>query len=106
MSSVALKSGRGVPLIWSTDNDPDRVVLTVEHYTKWYDLYLVHRDGRVETIQFPDSEWCKGGESPFVDHVPNPSVVLRFAEKSGYEIDERAFEIMVGRWHIEVVDGV
>lgn len=45
-----------------------------------------------------------GCETPYVDHVPNPKVVARFARACSYDIDILAFELMVGRWEIEVRD--
>jgi hypothetical protein len=94
-------SDRNMPLVWSTTHDPGDITLTVENYCKWYSLFLVHPDGRVEQIPFPGEGYCKSDESPYADHVPNPVVVQRFAERHGYVIDERAFEVMVGRWHLE-----
>lgn len=74
--------------------------LTVEDYEKWYCLYLVHLDGRVERVDFdvlhPFTE-----KSPYVDHVPNPAAVERLAAARGWHIAERAMETMVGRWVAE-----
>lgn len=97
-------SGRGVPLVWVTRPLRDRAVLTVENYTKWYSLFLIHPNGAVEEVPFPDDKWARGNESAFCDHVPNPNAVQRFAADKGYGIDDQAYEMMVGRWELEVVD--
>jgi hypothetical protein len=62
-------------------------------YPKWYSLYLVHPNGDVEEIEFPDG---------YVDHVPDPMAVAAYAESHDYEVDSLAYEMMVGRWETEV----
>jgi hypothetical protein len=97
-------SERDIPLVWIVPPLPGEVVLTVENYCKWYSLYLIHEDGRVEKIPFPDQGWAQSGESAYADHVPNPTVVQRFAERKGYLLDTQAFEMIIGRWELEYVD--
>lgn len=97
-------SERGIPLIWMVPPLAGEIILTVENYLKWYGLQLLHENGRIEEIPFPDEDWIKPGEIPFADHVPNPHVVQRFADKKGYLLDDQAFEMMVGRWELEVLD--
>lgn len=72
----------------------DRPVVTVEAYTKWYGLYVVRPDAQVEEVPFPTHETL----TPYIDHVPNPAVVEAWAEANGYEVDEMALEMMIGRW--------
>jgi len=101
------KSPRGFSLVLSPGylqtNARGRVPrLTVELYIKWYSLFLVSTDGKVEEVLFPnDPIYCDGGV-PYVDHVPNPIVVARFAEAKHYHMDDLAMEMIVGRWEIEV----
>ena len=94
-------SRRGLSLIWSTLSGADVPIITVEDCHKWYELFVVHPCGRVESILFPDVDYAADGESAYRDDAPNPRVVQRFAKAMGYEIDDRALEVMVGRWHIE-----
>jgi hypothetical protein len=91
-------SSRRLPLVCVDDN-VEVPILTVENYCKWYDLQIVHPDGRVEAVPFPDD----GQGTPYVDHVPNPHAVARYADRCGYHIDLQAFEMIVGRWQLEVV---
>lgn len=64
-------------------------------------MFVVMPNGNVEAMPFPDEpEFCPG-ESPYVDHVPNPRVVAAWARSKGYDIDPLAYEMMIGRWEIE-----
>lgn len=100
---MELRSPRGFPIVLS-GAARSRATLTVELYEKWYTLFLVHSDNSVEEVLFPSSPNYTAGEAPYVDHVPNPKVVARFARACNYDIDILAFELMVGRWEIEVRD--
>lgn len=95
-------SKRNIPLAVSSNfNDPNpHPILTVELSTKWYELYLIQPDGKVEGVFFPTSDKY----TSFVDHVPNPIVVQEYAAAKGYYLDELAFDLIVGRWYNEVKD--
>lgn len=93
-------SSRGNLLVLSK-RPLDRPVITVELYSKWYGLYLVYPEGSIEEIPFPESEG-RLDVSDYVDHVPNPKVVVWFAEKNNFYLDELALELIVGRWELEV----
>jgi hypothetical protein len=87
------------------DYTPEIPTITVEDYCKWYTLYVVFPDNRVESLCFPGHDTLDdlpSGEMSFVDHVPNPRAVKRMAERLGYEIDYDSLERMVGRWFLEV----
>lgn len=104
--NAALRSKRGIPLIATSPFVNGRPpTVTVEAYVKWYSLYLVRRvddEFLIEEVPFPDDiEFCKPNESAYVDHVPNPYVVARWAAKHDYFVDELAMEAIVGRWEIE-----
>lgn len=103
-SGVALMfvSNRGIQLAFSSNFDipNSSPVLTVELSNKWYELYLIYPDGKIESVFFPTSE----KDTSFVDHVPNPRVVQEYARKKGYWIDDLALELIVGRWFTEVRD--
>ena len=98
---MATLSHRGLPLILG-EGERGEPTLTVELYSKWYYLYLVDPSGLVTEIDFPDDETCPEGESPYADHVPNPRAVSAWAEKMGYDVNPLAFEMIVGRWEIEI----
>lgn len=98
---TALTSSRDLPLIL-TYGLPLTPTVTVEFYEKWYGLAIVQPSGSVEEVAFPDEpEFCRGDESPYADHVPNPRVVAAWARAKGYAIDPLAYEMMIGRWEIE-----
>jgi hypothetical protein len=90
-----LISYRNIQLIWAATALPGTPTLTVEMWIKWYDLQLVHPDGRIERVLYPEN---LDGESSFIDHVPNPKAVVKFAKEKGYEIDELALQAIKGRW--------
>ena len=37
-----------------------------------------------------------------MDHVPNPKAVWKMSERLGYDIDFQSFEMIIGRWFIDV----
>jgi len=97
------KSERGIPLV--LQDIPIKPTITVENYLKWYTLYVVFPDGSVEHLCFPrfdNKEDEIEGEVGFMDHVPNPKAVWKMSERLGYDIDMQSFEMIVGRWFIEV----
>ena len=106
---LPLVGPHGYPLVLSRAITPVLVgTVTVEMYLKWYGLcvikQVVHDEVIIEQHPFPDDpEFCKPDESPYVDHVPNPKVVARWAAKMGFNIDVLAWEMMVGRWHDEAL---
>ena len=100
-----LYSPRGMPLIWRGGYPSDGVVLTMECYCKWYEMFLVHTDKIVSvgfTVLF-DPRFCKE-ESAICDHAPNPRAVRRYAAANGYHLDNEALEMMIGRWELEYRD--
>lgn len=94
---ITYYSKRNMPLVYWGNLIADITILTVENYCKWYDLYLIHADGKVEAIPFPDMS----GISSYRDHVPNPLAVTMLAAKRDYYLCPQSLEIMVGRWEID-----
>lgn len=96
-------SDREFPLVyWQETNEHlDCPVLTIENAAKWTALYLIHLNGRVERIDFP-TETPAVGEMPFLDHVPNPLSVKKLADQNAWVLDTAAFEMIIGRWEMEV----
>jgi hypothetical protein len=93
------------PLLWV--NEPiDVPLLTVAISEKWYELYLLLPNGRVEGLHFGhlDDLKYRREESAYVDHVPNPRAVERFARAKGYHIDPNALDMIRGRWRAEIVE--
>lgn len=100
-----LRTKDGTPLAWSRGPDPrTRPVLTVALRLKWYALYVVHVEDTVEEVSFEMLSVTLqklGVYPPYQDHVPNPRVLRLAAERCGYDLDELAEEIAVGRWRME-----
>lgn len=93
------KSSRGFLLVYQ-GRPKTMSVVTVENYLKWYELYVVHPDGRCEAAPFPDDNLIVD-QSPCMDHVPNPNYVVLWANRQGYAVDSRSIEIIAGRWFQE-----
>lgn len=97
-------SHRGHDLAWSTRDDFDQPIVTVELWVKWYGIWIVFPGEKMRALESPFPQWRglirKG--SPYVDHVPNPRCVEAFADLNGYTIDDLAAELMIGRWELEV----
>lgn len=98
-------SRRNLPLVYQGP-PPTITTLTVENYGKWYELQALHPDGRVEPVSYGVLEgFCDDNErTPYVDHVPNPVLVERLCNEMGWELDEQAHEMMIGRWIREGMD--
>ena len=84
-------------VVWTVREDWDLPVVTVELRGKWYHLLVV----------YPDLTWAAYSfEGPrehgtVVDHVPSPAAVEKWAQAHGWEVDDLALEILVGRWVLE-----
>lgn len=98
-SSVLFLSERDLPLMLT--HLPKVPTLTVEQYLKWYKLYLVQPDGQVLPVEYDALDVA--GLEGYVDHVPNPQNVIQLAQRMNWEIDDLALELIIGRWHWEVL---
>jgi hypothetical protein len=100
-------SPRGLPLVYSIPDNgypQECPVLTVENYCKWYSLFLVHPDGRVEAVDYDRLEPIAAAldASAYVDHVPNPACLEPLCDANGWILCTESREMAVGRWQIEV----
>jgi hypothetical protein len=82
-------------------------ILSVNYCAKWYAFALSTKisdtSGKTITVvHFSELEDYCGNNVPYVDHVPNPVVVQRMCDAKGWDIDDLSFELMVGRWALEV----
>src|SRR5688572_14107484 len=66
-------------------------LLTVEFYTKWYELFLLRYEGPEKDVGLYSIHFGHLEDavkhiqiSAYVDHVPNPIAVRLFARKNGY----------------------
>jgi hypothetical protein len=103
-----LMSERRLPLVLSAKYEWITPVLTVELYTKWYELFLVKKewgDLVLYSVHFGHLEdVCPADVSPFLDHCPNPLCVRLFAARNDFHLDELADELITGRWQNEYID--
>jgi len=65
----------------------------VESYIKWYTLFLVHPDGKVEPITYLELP-----EPGYADHEPHPVAVRKLAESRGWFLCPEAEELILSRW--------
>jgi hypothetical protein len=96
-------SPRGFQLVYIGDRRTQPII-TCENYSKWYDLFVVTLDSSVETLDFSRLESICHDDTPYVDHAPNPIVIMRLAKLIGYSVDEQSYEMMIGRWELEHTD--
>lgn len=93
-------SDRGIPLLYVAE--PCEVpVVTLENYTKWYDVYLVMPDGSVQVVEGVLALVDKFDDAWWVDHLYHPRLLYRLAQVLNATVDERAIEVAAGRWMIE-----
>ncbi len=91
-------SKNGHSLTYTDHNPIGKPVVTVENYMKWYGLWLVMPDGYVVEVAFPDEGRYDTLGPPYLDHAPNPKHVMAWCARMSYRLDERALEMMIGRW--------
>ena len=105
MHRTGVRSHRGHAVFTDPRSGSTDIELTVEDYDKWYGLQVLHPNGAIEEIPFISDPNLALGIGPcYRDHVPNPYVTERYAQVQGWHIPERAWEVMVGRWIIELSD--
>ena len=106
-----LKSARGLTLVLA-EVPKSHATLTIENYLKWYgaSVCVVFPDGRVQEV---NAEQYANAEESFIkrrdvhntttwsDHVISPQFFAHIAKVFGYTIDNRAYEMVVGRWSIQ-----
>ncbi len=100
---------KAITVLIDDGSELDKPLLTVSLEAKWYCLYLITPTVQgcrelddIRKIEFEELEAiANGNESAFCDHVPNPHVVVRYAERKNYRLDHRALEMIIGRWELE-----
>lgn len=90
-------SKRNLPLIYTGKSAEENSILTAELYCKWYYLYLVHPDGTIQEI-----EPALVDDVNYADNVWDPIDIEKFAEKYNLIMDEQFYEMLLGRWEIEI----
>jgi len=106
MDNTIYLSKRNISLLY-IGKPSDKPIITMENYTKWYDVYMVMPDGGVTTVDsdviFETASQYQSKENPclWVDHLYHPLLLEKLAEKLNAELDERAQEVAAGRWYYE-----
>lgn len=93
-------SDREIPLIYNGSNHTGPV-LTVENHFKWYDLWLVQKDGSVARAEYDTYRHLDRNdhnETLWGDHVVNPKFFRVIAEIFGAEPDHTSYQLVLGRW--------
>ena len=100
-----LKSTRGIPLICQ-DTDSDKVVITLENYLKWYEIYAVYPDNSVVTVpgNVIDDICAKSSITLVSDHCFHPYLLKLVAEYYRGEVDSVSLEVAAGRWLLDARD--
>lgn len=76
-----------VPLVYR-HTKADKPVITIENTCKWYRLYVVHPDRKVEILE---------GFDGWIDHIPLPDDLMEFAEENDMYVDATSLEMIAGR---------
>ncbi len=112
-----------MPLVYN-GLTPDRPILTVVNYMKWYVLYLVNPDtsvvpvsqrvyeavedpnweppAGVDASQYDDLEYPRFAPNCWFDHIPNPGQLDRIAAQLGAVWDDNSVDMIVGRYEREI----
>lgn len=91
-------SARNIPLVF-IEAKSTFPILTVENYCKWYDVYLVQPDGKVEVVRDPEF-----AVNAWSDHVPRIKECLELADRLGAIWCENSLDMIVGRYQREIVN--
>lgn len=97
MNTKTYVSDRGIPLLWQ--GQVDVPIVTAEAYEKWYSLFIVHPDRRVEKV-YPamvHEVMCKEPQL-WIDHYFHPRLLLLIAKHIKGEAHTLALEVAAGRW--------
>lgn len=101
-------SHRGMLLLCqSPDTTFKKPIVTMENYVKWYGVYILHPDGRVESVdpgvlgQMAD----RCGGIVMGDHNYHPRLLNELAKEIGGKVCWRSLEMAGGRWVSEIMDG-
>lgn len=96
-------SDRDIPLMDRVPNE--KAILTMENYCKWYCFYLIHPGGKVEAVSAERGVELVAEKYGFEgrgDHAYHPMTLVLLAEEMGVDWGQQAFELMLGRWMMEV----
>ncbi len=99
-------SERGIPLItqWFEDESEDiKPILTMENYMKWYSMYIIYPDGKVESIS--RSSENEDASVTWYDHAVYPEYFHLSAKRLGCTYDNRTFAMVCERFVEDVLDG-
>mgnify|MGYP001567987992 CR=1 FL=1 len=96
-------SERGIPLV-NCSGSRTRPVITVENYCKWYGLYLIHVDGRVESIdsEIMDEIYAKDPVAIRGDHNFHPRLLYRLEEHLKASLCSQSLQMVIGRFMLEL----
>ena len=88
-------SPRGEQLVFIGE-PMDVPIITVENYTKWYTLFTIQPDGKVEPLIIDG----------WIDHNPIPVEVYKYAQQANMFVDEQSMEMIIGRFVQEKYESV
>jgi hypothetical protein len=90
------ESNRGIPLIWQGKGNVP--FITLENYCKWYNVFVVFPDGKVEIV--PETKYAEVFDhfAYIPDHNFHPLFLQKLAKLYGGAVDDSTLEIAAGRW--------
>jgi len=103
-------SKRGIPLITQNidevgylENGDIQPILTMENYDKWYEMYIIHPDGQIQS--FVHSENKETTPHTWYNHAVYPAYFHLSAKRLGCTYDSRTFATVCERFVDDVLDG-
>jgi len=97
-------SERGIPLItqWFEDDvEAFNPILTLENYEKWYSMYIIYPNGKVEQV----SPSLDDTYDTWMGHAVYPSYFHLVAKRLGCTYDNRTFALVCERFVEDVLEG-
>lgn len=100
-------SDRNLPLLCQEPDTFGRPTVTLENYCKWYGIFVLYPDGRVESIDHGliGEVADRIGGSVMGDHNFHPRLLNELAKELKGIACYRSIEVAGGRWVNEIMDG-
>lgn len=93
------KSDRGIPLV--TQVILNNGTFTVERYLKWYDFYVIDKQGTIHPLQrsvYFNEEVNNIYSDNIGDHCLNPKAFVKIANILGLSYDEETLNYVICMW--------
>ena len=90
-----LQSERGIKLV---TQEPKCLMLTVEDYMKWYNLYIINEKGEVTVVDSENKKVYEILSDNWFDHCITPIGFIAIAKELGAKVDKQSYKEVINRF--------